>query len=741
MPAGMFFFALSVHGPIFAIRLTCHLLLLMIPSIEQRVAARLTLNVKSVTVTIELLNGGATVPFIARYRKEATTSANQGPLDEVQIAQIQNTYQKLLDFDKRRETILKSIDEQGKLTADLRRKIEATDSLADLEDLYLPYKQKRKTRATQAIERGLEPLANILIAQWESNIERAAQRYVSDAVPTVADALQGARDILAERFSEDADARQRIRNLFEREAIIRAVVRKGKETDGIKFNDYFDFAESLRRVPSHRLLAIRRGEAEGFLTVSIGPDEAVAIERLERQFMTNRSGSPACLEQISLAIRDVYKRLLKPSIETEFANNSKEKADTDAIQIFADNLRQLLLSPPLGQQRVLAIDPGYRTGCKTVCLDAQGNLLIDTVLYLAQSDRQRQQAAQVVRKLVAQYSIDAIAIGNGTAGRETEDFVNRLALDKPVFMVSEQGASIYSASEVARSEFPDRDVTVRGAVSIGRRLMDPLAELVKIDPKSIGVGQYQHDVNQTELKNSLDTVVARCVNQVGVSLNTASAYLLRYVSGLGPQLAGNIVAYRAEHGAFTSREQLKKVPRLGSKAFEQCAGFLRIEGAKNPLDNSAVHPERYAVVQQMAVAVRSTVVDLIRQPDLRQQIQPERYVTEEVGLLTLRDILTELAKPGRDPRGQLSVFEYDARVRSIDDLHEGMVLSGVVTNITAFGAFVDIGVKQDGLVHVSQMANQYVSDPKTVVNVYQKVKVKVMEVDKMRKRIALSMKI
>ena len=737
----MFFFALSVHRPIFAIRLICHLLLLMIPSIEQRIAARLTLNVKSVTVTIELLNGGATVPFIARYRKEATTSANQGPLDEVQIAQIQNTYQKLLDFDKRRETILKSIDEQGKLTPDLHRKIEATDSLADLEDLYLPYKQKRKTRATQAIERGLEPLANILIAQRESNIERAAQRYVSDAVPTVADALQGARDILAERFSEDADARQRIRNLFEREAIIRAVVRKGKETDGIKFNDYFDFAESLRRVPSHRLLAIRRGEAEGFLTVSIGPDEAVAIERLERQFMINRSGSPACLEQISLAIRDVYKRLLKPSIETEFANGSKEKADTDAIQIFADNLRQLLLSPPLGQQRVLAIDPGYRTGCKTVCLDAQGNLLIDTVLYLVQSDRQRQQAAQVVRKLVAQYSIDAIAIGNGTAGRETEDFVNSLALDKPVFMVSEQGASIYSASEVARSEFPDRDVTVRGAVSIGRRLMDPLAELVKIDPKSIGVGQYQHDVNQTELKNSLDTVVARCVNQVGVSLNTASAYLLRYVSGLGPQLAGNIVAYRAEHGAFTSREQLKKVPRLGSKAFEQCAGFLRIEGAKNPLDNSAVHPERYAVVQQMAVSVRSTVVDLIRQPDLRQQIQPERYVTEEVGLLTLRDILTELAKPGRDPRGQLSVFEYDARVRSIDDLHEGMVLSGVVTNITAFGAFVDIGVKQDGLVHVSQMANQYVSDPKTVVNVYQKVKVKVMEVDKMRKRIALSMKI
>ncbi|MVM37987.1 S1 RNA-binding domain-containing protein [Spirosoma sp. HMF3257] len=713
---------------------------------EQRVAARLGLNARSVAATIELLNGGATVPFIARYRKEATASANGIPLDEVEIGQIKDTYQKLLELDKRREAILKSIDEQGKLTPELRRKIEATDSLIDLEDLYLPYKQKRKTRAIIAIERGLEPLANVIIAQREPNIERTAQRYLSDAVPTVADALQGARDILAERISEDADARQRIRNLFEREAIIRSTVKKGKDVEGIKFKDYFDFAEPLRRVPSHRLLALRRGEAEGFLSVTIGPDEDAAIERLERQFIADRSGTPVCKDQVSLAIRDGYKRLLKPSLETEFANLSKEKADMEAIGIFADNLRQLLLSPPLGQQRVLAIDPGYRTGCKTVCLDAQGNLLTDTVLYLSQSEGQRQQAIQTVQKLVSQYTIGAIAIGNGTAGRETEEFVQSLNLTTasgealPIFMVSEQGASIYSASEVARNEFPDRDVTVRGAVSIGRRLMDPLAELVKIDPKSIGVGQYQHDVDQTDLKTSLDTVVESCVNQVGVSLNTASAYLLRYVSGLGPQLAGNIVAYRAENGAFTSRDQLKKVPRLGPKAFEQCAGFLRIEGAKNPLDNSAVHPERYGVVERMATDAGSTVTDLIRRPELRQQIKPERYVTKDVGLPTLRDIVAELAKPGRDPREQLSVFEYDARVRSVDDLHEGMVLNGVVTNITAFGAFVDIGVKQDGLVHVSQLANHFVSDPKTVVKVYQKVKVKVMEVDKARKRIALSMK-
>ncbi len=709
--------------------------------IDQRIAVRLNLNSQSVAATIDLLNGGATVPFIARYRKEATASAERGPLDEVQIGQIKETYQKLLDLDKRREGILKSVDEQGKLTPELRRKLESADSLTDLEDLYLPYRQKRKTRATIAVERGLEPLANVIFNQRETTLDRIAQRALSDAVPTVADALQGARDILAERISEDADARQRIRNLFEREAIVRSVVKKGKETEGTKFKDYFDFAEPLRRVPSHRLLALRRGEAEGFLSVNIGPDEETAIDRLERQFIASQSGTPVCKEQLSTAIRDGYKRLLKPSLETEFANTSKDKADAEAIQVFADNLRQLLLSPPLGQQRVLAIDPGYRTGCKTVCLDAQGNLLTDTVLYLAQSEAQRQQAAQTVRKLVNQYAIEAIAIGNGTAGREAEEFVQGLQLNKPIFMVSEQGASIYSASEVAREEFPNHDVTVRGAVSIGRRLMDPLAELVKIDPKSIGVGQYQHDVDQTGLKNSLDTVVESCVNQVGVSLNTASAYLLRYVSGLGPQLAGNIVAYRAENGPFSSRGQLKKVPRLGPKAFEQCAGFLRIEGGKNPLDNSAVHPERYGVVERMATDVGSSVTELIRQPDLRQQIKVETYATADVGLPTLRDIITELAKPGRDPREQLSVFEYDTRVRTVDDLHEGMVLSGVVTNITAFGAFVDIGVKQDGLVHVSQLANHYVSDPKTVVKVFQKVQVKVMEVDKARKRIALSMKI
>lgn len=713
----------------------------MTQSIDQRVAARLSLQLRSVTATIDLLNGGATVPFIARYRKEATASTDGNPLDEVQIGQIKDTYQKLTDLDKRREVVLKSIDEQGKLTPDLRRKLEVVDSLTDLEDLYLPYRQKRKTRATIAIERGLEPLANTIIAQRETSLDRLAQRHLSDAVPTLADALQGARDILAERISEDADARQRIRTLFEREAIIRSVVKKGKDLEGIKYKDYFDFAEPLRRVPSHRLLALRRGESEGFLTVTIGPDEEAATQRLERQFVADRSGTPACKEQMTLAIRDGYKRLLKPALETEFSNGSKEKADVEAIRIFADNLRQLLLSPPLGQKRVMAIDPGYRTGCKTVCLDAQGNLLTETVLYLAHSESQKQQAIQTVQKLVSQYAIDAIAIGNGTAGRETEEFVKALNLDKPVFMVSEQGASIYSASEVAREEFPDRDVTVRGAVSIGRRLMDPLAELVKIDPKSIGVGQYQHDVDQTDLKASLDTVVESCVNQVGVSLNTASAYLLRYVSGLGPQLASNIVAYRAENGPFTSRDQLKKVPRLGPKAFEQCAGFLRIEGAKNPLDNSAVHPERYAVVERMAVDVGSQVGDLIRRPELRQQIKVDQYVSSAVGLPTLRDILAELAKPGRDPREQLSSFDYDSRVRSVDDLHEGMLLAGVVTNITAFGAFVDIGVKQDGLVHVSQLANHFVSDPNTVVEVYQKVKVKVLEVDKARKRIALTMKL
>lgn len=709
----------------------------MTQTYEHRVAGLLNLSSRQVANTIQLLEGGATVPFISRYRKEATEQ-----LDEVQITAIRDTYQKLQELDKRRDAILKSIEEQGKLTPELRKKIEAADTLTELEDLYLPYKQKRKTRATIAIERGLEPLANLIFTQNERDPTRAAERFLTDNVPTVADALQGARDIIAERVSEDADARQRIRNLFDREAIIRSVVKKGKETDGIKFKDYYDFAEALRRVPSHRLLALRRGEAEGFLSVSISPDEEAALNRLERHFLSHRA-TPACQEQLETAIRDGYKRLLKPSIETEFDNLSKDKADQEAIRIFADNLRQLLLSSPLGQKRVLAIDPGYRTGCKVVVLDAQGNLLTDTVIYLSMSEAAKQQANLTVLKLVQQHQIDAIAIGNGTAGRETEEFVRNLTFDHQVsiFVVSEQGASVYSASDVAREEFPDRDVTVRGAVSIGRRLMDPLAELVKIDPKSIGVGQYQHDVDQSALKKSLDDVVESCVNQVGVSINTASAHLLRYVSGLGPQLANNIVQYRAQNGAFASRDQLKKVPRLGPKAYEQCAGFLRIDGAKNPLDNSAVHPESYTVVEKMAADLNTTVADLIKKPDLRKLIKPERYVSPTIGLPTLRDILAELEKPGRDPREQLSDFEFDTRVRTMADLHEGMVLNGVVTNVTAFGAFVDIGVKQDGLVHISQLSHQFVKDPRTVVKVHQKVQVKVTEVDIARKRIALSMKL
>jgi protein Tex len=701
-------------------------------------AGRLSLPVKSVTNTLQLLAEGATIPFIARYRKEAT-----GGLDEVQLAAIRDTAQALQTLDKRREAILSSITEQGKLTPDLRLKLEAAATLTELEDLYLPYKQKRKTRAMLAIERGLEPLADRIFSLRDPTPDQTARRYLSDDVPTVADALQGARDIIAERISDNADARQRLRLLFEREAIVRSVVKKGKDVEGAKYKDYFDFAEPLRRVPSHRLLALRRGEAEGILSVSISPDEDAALDRLDRQFMgrTYAGATPASQEQMEIAIKDSYKRLLRPALETEFDNLSKEKADAEAIRIFAGNLRQLLLSPPLGQKRVLAIDPGYRTGCKTVCLDAQGNLLTETVLNLFASENEKQRAAQTVQTLVQKHQIEAIAIGNGTAGRETEAFIQGLNLGKPVLMVSEQGASVYSASEVARQEFPDKDVTVRGAVSIGRRLMDPLAELVKIDPKSIGVGQYQHDVDQGDLKKSLDDVVESCVNSVGVSLNTASAYLLQYVSGLGPQLAQNIVTYRAQHGAFATREQLKKVPRLGPKAYEQAAGFLRINGAKNPLDNSAVHPERYELVSRMATDLGCTVADLMQKPDLRKQIRPDRYVSASVGLPTLTDILSELAKPGRDPREALTVFAYDERVKTVADLREGMVLPGVVTNITAFGAFVDIGVKQDGLVHVSQLADRYVSDPNQVVRVHQAVRVKVLEVDTNRKRIALTMKL
>lgn len=687
--------------------------------------------------TIQLLDEGATVPFIARYRKEMT-----GQLDEVQILAIKEQYQKFQEVEKRREAILKSIEEQGKLTPELRKLLENTYHLQSLEDIYLPYKPKRKTRATMAIEKGLEPLAQVIFSGKEGNPERLAEKYLNDQVASVNDALQGARDIMAEWISETTEARNKMRFAFERTAIITSKVKKGKQEEGAKYRDYFDFSEPLNKIPSHRLLAIRRGEEEGFLNIDISPDEEQAIEYLDRLFV---KGLPACKDQQEQTVSDAYKRLLKPSIETEFSNLSKEKADKYAIQIFTENLRQLLLASPLGQKRVLAIDPGFRTGCKVVCLDSQGNLLADTVIYPFDK---RLEAEATILNLVKKHQIQAVAIGNGTAGRETEDFIKSGPLGPnsgisgvAIYMVSEQGASIYSASEVARDEFPDKDVTVRGAVSIGRRLMDPLAELVKIDPKSIGVGQYQHDVEQNMLKGALDAVVESCVNSVGVNLNTASKHLLQYVSGLGPALAKNIVAYRAQNGDFKSRQQLLKVPRLGGKAFEQAAGFLRIENADNPLDNSAVHPESYPVVEKMAKDLGANVAELMRKPELRRQINPQKYVSASTGLLTLQDIVKELEKPSRDPRETIVAFEFDSRVRKPEDLHEGMVLPGIVTNITAFGAFVDIGVKQDGLVHVSQMANRFIKDPNEVVKLQQHVTVKVTEVDLSRKRIALTMKL
>ncbi len=683
--------------------------------------------------TITLFDEGATVPFIARYRKEMT-----GQLDEVQINAIKEQYQKFQEVVKRREAILKSIEEQGKLTPELRKRLEETYVLQTLEDIYLPYKQKRKTRATMAIEKGLEPLAQLVFSGKEANPERKAEQFLNDQVATVDDALQGARDIMAEWISENADARNKIRYAFERTAYVSSKVKKNKQEEGAKYRDYFDFSEPLNKIPSHRLLALRRGEEEGFLSVDISPEEEMAIDLLDRLFV---KGLPACKDQLELTVSDAYKRLLKPSIETEFSNNSKEKADRYAIQVFTENLRQLLLASPLGQKRVLAIDPGFRTGCKVVCLDSQGNLLADSVIYPFDK---ASEAEATIKNYLQKYQIDAIAIGNGTAGRETEDFIRKRVVEGSslvVFMVSEQGASIYSASDVAREEFPTKDVTVRGAVSIGRRLMDPLAELVKIDPKSIGVGQYQHDVDQSMLKTALDTVVESCVNSVGVNLNTASKHLLQYVSGLGASLAKNIVEYRAQNGDFKSRQQLMKVPRLGGKAFEQCAGFLRIENAANPLDNSAVHPESYPVVEKMAKDMGTNVAELMKKPDLRRQINPQKYVGENVGLLTLQDILKELEKPSRDPREAITAFEFDSRVRKPEDLHEGMVLPGIVTNITAFGAFVDIGVKQDGLVHVSQMANRFIKDPNEVVKLQQHVTVKVVEVDLTRKRIALTMKL
>ena len=700
------------------------------------IAQRLGLGQEQVDNTLALLDTGCTIPFIARYRKERT-----GNLNEVQIAQISELYEKLQELEKRKETILKTIGEQGALTPEFESRIRQCFVSSELEDLYLPYKPKRRTRAQVAREQGLEPLAVLLKAQRERDPWQRAEAFVNDQVADAEAAIQGAQDIIAEDISEDARSRQTVRTAFERGAVIRSKVVKAKaDTDeAAKYSDYFDFEEPLRRCSSHRLLAMRRGEKEGILRVTISPDDEQCAERLIRQHVRSRN---ECGQLVEDAVIDAYKRLIKPSIETEFANSSKTQADEQAIDVFAGNLRQLLLAAPLGQKRVMGIDPGFRTGCKVVCLDAQGNLLHHEAIFPHPPVNHRMQATVHVQQMVKDYGIEAIAIGNGTASRETSDFIKDLGLPKEVrvFTVSEDGASVYSASQTARDEFPDEDVTVRGAVSIGRRLMDPLAELVKIDPKSIGVGQYQHDVDQGKLKKSLDQTVESCVNSVGVNLNTASQHLLTYVSGLGPALAKNIVAYRRQNGAFTSRAQLKKVPRLGPAAYEQCAGFLRIPGAKNPLDNSAVHPESYPIVAQMAKDSGCTVDQLIADKEKRSHIDIKRYVTASVGLPTLTDIMSELEKPGRDPREQIEEFEFDPNVTSVDDLEEGMILPGIVTNITNFGAFVDIGVHQDGLVHISQLANRYVKDANEVVKLHQHVRVMVKEVDHRRGRISLTMR-
>lgn len=704
---------------------------------SQLIAAELKLPIHRIENTLKLLTGGATIPFISRYRKEAT-----GGLDEVQISDIHTRYEKLCELAKRKETILSTIEEQGKLTDDLRRRIADCWDSTELEDIYLPYKPKRKNRAEAARQKGLEPLAMLLMMQRENNLSARVRTFVKGDVKDEEEALKGARDIIAEQVNEDERARNLMRNQFSRQAVITAKVVKGKETEesAAKYRDYFDFSEPLKRCTSHRLLAIRRGESEGILKVSISPaDEEECNTRLERQFVR---GNNECARQVAEAVRDAYKRLLKPSIETEFAALSKEKADEEAIRVFAGNLRQLLLAPPLGQKRVMGIDPGFRTGCKIVCLDAQGGLLHNEAIYPHPPKSEYSLAARKLVKLVEQYKIEAIAIGNGTASRETEQFVTSQRYDREVqvFVVSEDGASIYSASKTAREEFPNYDVTVRGAVSIGRRLIDPLAELVKIDAKSIGVGQYQHDVDQTQLKAALDQTVESCVNLVGVNVNTASKHLLTYVSGLGATLAQNIVDYRTENGAFRSRRELMKVPRMGAKAFEQCAGFLRIPQAENPLDNSAVHPESYAIVERMAKDLHCTVADLIRDKGLRERIRIEDYVSDTVGIPTLTDIMQELDKPGRDPRQKIQVFEFDKNVRTIDDLQEGMELPGIVTNITNFGCFVDIGIKENGLVHISQLSDQFVSDPTSVVSIHQHVRVKVLSIDRERKRIQLTMK-
>ena len=706
------------------------------------IARQLSLPQDGVENTLKLLDEGCTIPFISRYRKERT-----GGLNEVQIAQISDLNEKLKEMAKRKETILKTITELGKLTPELQKRIDECWNATELEDIYLPYRPKRRTRAQVAREQGLEPLAQMLLSYAAPNPQKAAMNFVKGDIKDVEMALQGAKDIIAEQLAEDEKCRNIVRQQFRRDAfIISKVVKAKKDTDEAqKFSDYFEWEEPLRRCSSHRLLAMRRGENEGILRVKIETDDDECISRLRRCLPPiPPQGGGACKRLLYEALEDGYKRLLQPNIETEFANLSKEKADDEAINVFAQNLRQLLMDAPLGQKRVMGIDPGFRTGCKVVCLDAQGNLLHHEAIFPHPPVNRLMEAKMHVLDMISDYQIEAIAIGNGTASRETREFIEDLASLKEgapaIFVVSEDGASVYSASKTAREEFPDEDVTVRGAVSIGRRLMDPLAELVKIDPKSIGVGQYQHDVDQTKLKHTLDQTVESCVNQVGVNLNTASQHLLTYVSGLGPVLAQNIVDYRRENGAFTSRAQLKKVPRLGPVAYQQCAGFLRIPGAKNPLDNSAVHPESYEVVERMAKDQGCHVGDLISNPQLRQQVDIRRYVTDTIGIPTLTDIMQELEKPGRDPREQLEAFEFDPNVKEVDDLVEGMILPGIVTNITNFGAFVDIGVHQDGLVHVSQLANKFVKDPNDVIHLHQHVKVKVLQVDHRRNRISLTMK-
>ena len=700
------------------------------------IAKNLSISLRSVENTLQLLEDGCTIPFISRYRKERT-----GNLDEVQIAAISDANDKLKEIGKRKDTIIKTITDQGKMTEELLKRINNSWDANELEDIYMPFKPKRRTKAQTAREAGLEPLSVILMMQRERDPETVARRFVNENVKDVSAALKGAQDIIAETVSEDERNRQQVRSSFRREAIITSKVVKAKADteEAAKFSDYFDFSEPLRRCTSHRLLAMRRGENEGILRISISANDEECVERIKRGFV---HGYGKCSSLVAEAVEDSYKRLIKPAIETEFANLSKEKADEEAIGVFTENLRQLLLSAPLGQKRVMGVDPGFRTGCKIVCLDAQGNLLHHEAIFPHPPVNKRSLAAQQIERMVEKYDIEAMAIGNGTASRETAEFIKSLNFKHEVkqFVVSEDGASVYSASKTAREEFPDEDVTVRGAVSIGRRLMDPLAELVKIDPKSIGVGQYQHDVDQTKLKKSLDQTVESCVNSVGVNLNTASQHLLTYVSGLGPTLAKNIVEYRKENGAFTSRAQLKKVARLGPSAFEQCAGFLRIPDARNPLDNSAVHPESYKIVEQMAKDYGCSVADLISNSKKLANIDIKRYVTDSVGIPTLTDIMKELEKPGRDPREQIEEFEFDKNVTSVDDLIEGMVLPGIVTNITNFGAFVDVGVHQDGLVHISQLADRYVTDPTQVVKLHQHVKVKVMEVDHKRNRISLTMK-